>query len=168
MTETIQVTEGPDPAVEVEGEVQPVVRVDEGVADSPAVLVELEAPVRVVAGSAEPVQVVQTGVETPNRVVAAAEAPAHVVRAPAAEVPVPVIHVEGPPGPPGADGGLQGATFSQTAPAATWTFTHGLGHVPYAVQVVVGGEVVLADTQVDATTVVVTFASPTSGDVYLI
>jgi hypothetical protein len=70
-----------------------------------------------------------------------------------------------------ATGNVDGATatweaafaFQQTAPAAVWTITHTLGHLP-EVNIIVGGESV--DAQVDypnINTVVITFAAPQTG-----
>lgn len=74
-----------------------------------------------------------------------------------------VVAVPGPPGPTGAAGN-GGFTYTQASPAATWTITNNLGRAPAAVTVIVDGEVVDADIEIpNSTTIVVTFATPTSG-----
>lgn len=71
----------------------------------------------------------------------------------------------GPAGPGGA-----GASFvhNQTTPAATWTITHGLGRIPFSVQLVIGGFEVFTDCQIDATHVVLTFPSSETGAAYIL
>ena len=56
--------------------------------------------------------------------------------------------------------------FTQSSPAASWTFIHSLGRLPI-VEVYVGGEEWNADVAATSTTVTVTFASPQSGTVVL-
>lgn len=57
-------------------------------------------------------------------------------------------------------------TRTQSAPAATWTFTNPLGRL-CAVTVLVDGQQVLVDTDVSPTAVTVTFAQPTAGQAVL-
>lgn len=71
-------------------------------------------------------------------------------------------------GPPGADGSGASYVHTQDTPAATWTVIHGLGRVPHNVQILIGGEEVFTDTQIDATQVVITFPSPTTGVAHII
>lgn len=80
-----------------------------------------------------------------------------------AESVVAVVTVPGAPGPPGPPGD-GGVSYQQSAPAATWTITHGLGRKPSSVTVWIGDE--LVDTTIetpDTATVVITFATPQSG-----
>jgi hypothetical protein len=76
----------------------------------------------------------------------------------------PAMGPMGPAGPPG--GGA--SVHTQASPAATWSITHGLGRVPHAVTVYIGGEQVFTDCQVDATTVVLTFPSPMTGEAHVL
>lgn len=71
-------------------------------------------------------------------------------------------------GPPGAAGEGVAYVHQQTTPAATWTITHGLGRVPHGVQILIGGEEVFTDTEIDATHVVLTFPSPETGEAHII
>lgn len=74
---------------------------------------------------------------------------------------VEVASTAGPPGPPGA-GAL---VWTQPTPLATWTFSHSLGRKPL-VAVIVGGVEVIADVEFpDDMTVVVTHATPQTGEV---
>lgn len=77
----------------------------------------------------------------------------------------PVGSIRGPAGPPGS-----GAAFvhAQTTPASTWTIAHDLGRIPNAVTVYIGGQVVVTDTTVDATHVVLEFPSPETGEVHIL
>lgn len=76
--------------------------------------------------------------------------------------------VAGPAGPAGPAGDA-GFEHVQSAPAATWSITHGMGRYPLGSQVTVDGEVVHADiVYPNSTTVVVTFASPQAGVLRLI
>lgn len=53
---------------------------------------------------------------------------------------------------------------TQTSPSSSWTVTHGLGKYPAVVVVDTGDSVVLPDVRyLDANSVSITFASPTSG-----
>ena len=83
---------------------------------------------------------------------------------------------QGPPGPPGADGadgapGLPGGTFyihTQSAPAATWTIIHNIGHKLHCTVFGDDGIQLLTDVdQNDPDTTVLTFAAPFSGVAYL-
>lgn len=78
-----------------------------------------------------------------------------------------LVPVRGPQGPAGAAGG-EGTVFPQPTPAGTWTIPHGLGRIPHGVTVYVAGELVDTDTHVDATYVVLNFASPTSGEAHIL
>lgn len=62
----------------------------------------------------------------------------------------------------------QPVVHPQATPAATWTISHGLGRVPHAVTLYVGGEVVDTDTHVDAASVVLTFPTPTAGEAHIL
>jgi hypothetical protein len=57
---------------------------------------------------------------------------------------------------------------AQSTPAATWTITHGLGRVPHSVQILIGGQEVFTDCQLDATHVVLTFPSPETGEAHIL
>lgn len=75
--------------------------------------------------------------------------------------------IAGPPGPQGPGGGTAGAeVFVQETPLATWTFTHSLGRLP-TVTIYIGGEIVWAPVDANATTVSVTFPSPQTGSLVL-
>lgn len=70
---------------------------------------------------------------------------------------------KGDPGPEGPPGTGVGYVHTQASAAATWTVTHNLGHYPL-VNVVVGGEVVIADiTHVSTSVLAIAFAAPASG-----
>jgi hypothetical protein len=56
----------------------------------------------------------------------------------------------------------------QTVPAATWSITHGLLHIPHSVVVYVDGVLVLTDTEVSAVHVVLTFPSPVAGEAHIL
>lgn len=47
--------------------------------------------------------------------------------------------------------------------AGTWTLPHGLGRIPMVQVFLLDGEAVISDFHVDATNIVVTWASPTQG-----
>lgn len=73
---------------------------------------------------------------------------------------VAALVVAGPQGPPG----VTGYVHTQSTPAATWTVSHTLGRVPLSSELTIAGEVVHSDiTFPDASTAVVTFASPQAG-----
>lgn len=57
---------------------------------------------------------------------------------------------------------------AQTTPAAEWTITHGLLHVPHSVVVYVDNQMVLTDTQVSEVHVVLTFPSPVAGEAHIL
>ena len=68
--------------------------------------------------------------------------------------------LQGPPGPTP----LLGYVHTQSSPAATWSVSHTLGRFPFGSEIVISDEKVFADiTYPDASTAVVTFASPRSG-----
>lgn len=70
---------------------------------------------------------------------------------------------QGPPGP-----AAPSYIHTQSTAAATWIVSHTLGRAPYAVLIVVGGELVNTDVEFpDSSTVVVTFASPQAGSLRL-
>lgn len=95
----------------------------------------------------------------PDRVVVV-EAPERITVELVDGVPVP-----GPPGPQGPPGSAH--VHVQTAPAATWTITHGLGRVPVPVVLDPAGHMVIADLALSATTAVVTHAQPRAGQAVL-
>lgn len=71
-----------------------------------------------------------------------------------------VVGAQGPPGPVG------GAPFEyvQTAPAATWTVTHDLGHFPVAAVLDSTGAALVADiVYPDVNTAVIVHSAPASG-----
>lgn len=72
--------------------------------------------------------------------------------------------LKGPTGPTGASAYVH----VQSSPAATWSITHGLGRVPHGVQILIAGEEVFTDTQIDAVHVVLTFPSPLSGEAHIL
>lgn len=69
----------------------------------------------------------------------------------------------GATGPVGPAGPLAGEQFYQNVAMATWTMPHTLGRVPNVEVFLTGGERVLPDVVASITTVVATFASPTTG-----
>lgn len=78
--------------------------------------------------------------------------------------------VEGPPGPVGPPGpaGDVSYVYTQAVVSAVWTIAHNLGKFPSISVVDSGGSAVIPDVRyVDASSVVVSFASPTSGKAYL-
>lgn len=87
---------------------------------------------------------------------------------PARGVSVPVRGPAGPPGPPGPAGAGSSYVHTQTVAASTWTITHGLARVPHSVTLYVDGDMADTDTHVDATTVVLTFATPTAGEAHIL
>jgi hypothetical protein len=66
------------------------------------------------------------------------------------------------PGPQGAPGVTPHETYTPSAPASTWTYTHALGRIPQ-VSVWIDGRRVEADIDASDTTVTVTFATPATG-----
>lgn len=91
------------------------------------------------------------------------EPPRVAVRAPVSERAV-VVPVRGPAGPTG--GGA--LVHSHPTPSATWTIPHGLGRNPHGVTVYVAGDLVDTDVHVDDINVVLTFASPTTGEAHIL
>lgn len=68
----------------------------------------------------------------------------------------------------GPTGSAAAYVHSQPSPASTWTITHGLGRIPHSVQILIGGQEVFTDSQIDATYVVLTFPSPESGEAHIL
>lgn len=77
----------------------------------------------------------------------------------------PVGSIRGPAGPPGTGGAY---VHTQASPASTWTIAHTLGRVPHSVAVIVGGQLVITDTTVDATYAVLEFPSPVAGEAHIL
>lgn len=69
----------------------------------------------------------------------------------------------GPQGPSGASGGAS-QKFDITVSSGTWIVSHGLGRLPYAVQVfLTSGEFIQPDISISTTQITVVLASPNTG-----
>lgn len=77
----------------------------------------------------------------------------------------PVGSIRGPAGPPGTGGSY---VHVQASPASTWTIAHTLDRVPHSVTVYIDGQLVLTDTTVDETHVVLEFPSPEHGEAHIL
>lgn len=60
-------------------------------------------------------------------------------------------------------------SFTQLSPSSVWQFTHNLGREPVGVEVIVGGQPVIAGiTHLDANTIKISFNSARSGKVLFV